>query len=60
MSSRGSMIASSALLPSRGRGNLLECNPEFLSCEEEEEVEEGEEEEVEVEEGDREGVKKGE
>ena len=35
------MIASRALLPSRGRGNLLECSPEFLSCEEEEEEVEG-------------------
>ena len=49
------MIASSALLPSRGRGNLLECNPQFL-IREEEEV--GEKEKVE--EDDRGGVSKGE
>ena len=34
MSSSGSMMASSALLPSRGRGNLLECSPLFLIVEE--------------------------
>lgn len=27
------MMASSALLPSRGRGNLLECSPLFLIVE---------------------------
>ena len=52
------MIASSALLPSRGRGNLLECNPQFLIREEEEEREVGEKEKVE--EDDRGGVSKGE